>query len=322
MSLGLGEGTGIAAAMTAASMRDEVLSGLRLEQKSLPPKLFYDERGSALFEAICELDEYYLTRTELAILRGCVTEIAALVGPRAALVEYGSGAGTKVKILLDAFARPAAYVAIDISVEQLERVTRQLAAEYNDLAVHGLCADFARPLVLPPLPTAARRVAFFPGSTIGNFHPGEAAEFLVGVKNALGKGGAMILGVDRRKNAAVLEAAYDDARGVTAEFNLNLLARLNRELGANFELAAFDHRAVWNDEASRIEMHLVSRGPQQVELGGERFFFSPGETIWTESSYKYDLPRLESLIRAGGFRLERLWTDARDQFWIAWLNAT
>ena len=314
-----------AAAATGAelltpTLLDEVVAGLRLPQKALPPKFFYDERGSALFEAICELDEYYLTRTELTILRGCVAEIATLAGPRAALVEYGSGAGTKVTILLEAFDGPAAYVAIDISPEQLGRVTRQLAADYPGLFVHGLCADFAQPLVLPPLPEACRRVAFFPGSTIGNFHPGEAVSFLRGVKNALGPGGGMILGVDRRKNAADLEAAYDDARGVTAEFNLNLLVRLNRELGSNFDLGAFHHRAVWNDTASRIEMHLVCRGIQRVELAGETFEFRPGETIWTESSYKYDQPRLENLVAKSGFRLERLWTDAQDKFWIAWLN--
>ncbi|MEO6446917.1 MAG: L-histidine N(alpha)-methyltransferase [Gemmatimonadaceae bacterium] len=302
--------------------RAEVLQGLRGSVKTLPPKLFYDARGAELFEAICELDEYYLTRTELSILRACVGEIATLTGPDAALVEYGSGEGRKVRMLLDALDRPAAYVPIDISVEQLAAVARKLAEEYPALAIHPVHADFTAPIRLPSLPTAARRAAFFPGSTIGNFHPAEAAAFLHRVRRTVGPSGAMILGVDRRKAAATLEAAYDDASGVTAAFNLNMLARLNREMDGTFDLARFRHRAVWNDEASRVEMHLESREEQSVRVAGERFHFFRGETILTECSYKYDGPRLEQLVGAAGFSIDHLWTDKDDRFWIAYLSVT
>ena len=295
----------------------EVLRGLRGAPKTLPPKLFYDAAGAALFERICELDEYYLTRTELAILRAHVGEIAALAGPHCALVEYGSGAGTKIRLLLDALDRPAAYVPIDISREQLARVADELAAEYPDVPILPGCADYTAPLVIPDLPRRARRVAFFPGSTIGNFHPTEASAFLRRVRRTLGADGLLVLGVDRRKDVATLNAAYDDALGVTAAFNLNMLARLDREYGGDFDLSRFRHRAFFNDEASRVEMHLVSTVEQRVRLAGETFHFDAGESIWTESSYKYDRPRLDALAAAAGFTVARLWTDADDRFWVA-----
>jgi dimethylhistidine N-methyltransferase len=295
----------------------EIRHGLRGTPKTLPPKLFYDATGAALFERICELDEYYLTRTELAILRAHVGEIAALAGPNCALVEYGSGAGVKVRLLLDALERPAAYVPIDISREQLARVADELAAEYPEVPILPVCADYTAPLVIPDLPRRARRVAFFPGSTIGNFHPTEASAFLRRVRRTLGADGLLVLGVDRRKDAATLNAAYDDALGVTAAFNLNMLARLNREYGGDFDLARFRHRAVWNDGASRVEMHLVSTVEQRVRVAGESFHFAAGETIWTESSYKYDRPRLDALASAAGFAVARLWTDPDDRFWVA-----
>ena len=310
--------------MTAPPLRRdpvaaEVLRGLRATPKTLPPKLFYDAAGAALFERICELDEYYLTRAELSILRRHVADVAALIGPRAALVEYGSGAGVKVRLLLDAMDTPAAYVPIDISREQLARVAREIAAEYPSVAVDPVCADYTGPLALPDLPRRARRVAFFPGSTIGNFHPPEAAAFLRRVRHTLGHDGLLVLGVDRRKDAATLEAAYDDALGVTAAFNLNLLARLNRDVGADFDLARFRHRAFFNDEASRVEMHLVSAEAQRVHVAGEAIDFAAGETIWTESSYKYDRAALRALAARAGFRVRRVWTDARRQFWVAFL---
>ncbi len=307
----------------ANALADEVLRGLLASPKTLPPKLFYDAAGADLFERICELPEYYLTRAELEILRARVGEAAALAGPRCALVEYGSGAGVKVRLLFDAFESAgtplAAYVPIDISREQLARVAAEIAAEYPDVPVRPVCADYTVPLVIPDLPQRARRVAFFPGSTIGNFHPTEAAAFLGRVRRTVGPDGALLLGVDRRKGRAVLEAAYDDAQGLTAEFNLNMLARLNRELGADFDLARFRHRAVWNDEASRMEMHLVSVGAQRVRVAGEPVAFEDGETIWTESSYKYDESRLDALVSAAGFAVERLWTDEHDRFWVAML---
>jgi dimethylhistidine N-methyltransferase len=303
----------------------EVLAGLALPRKALPPKLFYDAAGAALFERICDLGEYYLTRAELAILRAHAADVAARMGPRCALVEYGSGAGVKVRLLLDAFAAAAAplaaYVPIDISREQLGRVAAETAAGYPGVRVEPVCADYTARFRLPPLPAGTRRLAFFPGSTIGNFHPAEAAAFLRRVRRAVGRDGALLLGVDRRKDARVLHAAYDDRDGVTAAFNLNVLARLNRELGADFDLGAFRHRAVWNARASRVEMHLVSTTAQAARVAGALVTFAPGETVWTESSYKYDRPRLDRLVARGGFRAERLWTDAGERFWVALLGA-
>jgi L-histidine Nalpha-methyltransferase len=304
----------------APAIQGDVVRGLGASPKVLPPKLFYDATGAALFERICTLPEYYLTRTELGILRANIGEIAALAGPRCALVEYGSGAGVKIRLLLDALRAPVAYVPIDISQEQLATVAANLAREYPQLAVRPVWADYTAPLRLPALPADARRLAFFPGSTIGNFHPTEAAAFLGRVRRTVGSDGALLLGVDRRKSARVLRAAYDDAAGVTAAFNLNMLARINRELGADFDLTRFRHRARWNDEASRIEMHLESRSAQTVHVGDREFRFARGETIWTESSYKYDGERLEALVSAAGFEIERLWTDEREWFWVAMLK--
>ena len=307
-----------------AALRDEVLRGLRATRKALPPKLFYDAAGAALFERITELPEYYLTRAELEILRACVGELAALAGPRRALVEYGSGTGGKVRLVLDAFAAAGtpltAYVPIDISREQLMNVAAALARDYPQVPVRPVHADYTAPVRLPPLPADARPLAFFPGSTIGNFHPAEAAAFLRRVRRAVGLDGALVLGVDRRKDAAVLEAAYDDREGVTAAFNVNVLARLNRELGADFALHRFRHRAFWNDAASRIEMHLESTAEQVVHVAGEGVRFGRGETIWTESSYKYDAARLERLAAEGGFAVARRWTDAGSRFWVAYLT--
>jgi L-histidine Nalpha-methyltransferase len=309
------------AGVADGTLRDEVIAGLTADPKALPPKLFYDSRGAALFERITELDEYYPTRTELSILRAHARDIATLAGPECALIEYGSGAGVKIRLLLDALEEPMAYVPIDIADEQLARVSTELQREYPDVLVQGVHADYTRRVRLPALPPTARRLAFFPGSTIGNFHPTEAAAFLRRVRATVGPQGAMVLGVDRRKDRAVLEAAYDDADGVTAAFNLNLLVRLNRELRADFDVRAFRHRAFFNDEASRIEMHLESLRDQRVHIGSETIRFAAGETIWTESSYKYDAERLETLVHSAGFAIEQLWTDARDWFYVAFLRA-
>jgi L-histidine Nalpha-methyltransferase len=321
-SFELSRATASAPSVDAASapIAADVLGGLLATPKTLPPKLFYDARGAALFERICELDEYYLTRTELSILRRVAPEIARLAGPRCALVEYGSGAGVKIRLLLDALDSPAAYVPIDISREQLARVAADLAADHPSVAVRPVCADYTARFDLPNLPVRARRLAFFPGSTIGNFHPMEAAVFLRRVRHNLGPDGALVLGVDRRKDVSVLHAAYNDAEGITAAFNLNLLERINRELGADFDLTRFRHRALFNDEASRIEMHLESVGKQDVHLAGQRIRFEDGETIWTESSYKYDRERLEQLVNAAGFRITRLWSDDASLFWVAFLS--
>jgi dimethylhistidine N-methyltransferase len=301
------------------SVRAEVLRGLSGRPKTLPPKLFYDRTGARLFEEICELPEYYLTRTELGILEERAPEIASLCGDRTALIEYGSGAGIKVRLLLDELHDPAAYVPVDISMEQLAAVAAERARQYPHLRVAPVCADYTTRFALPPLPEEARRVAFFPGSTIGNLHPAEATAFLHRIRATVGPRGALILGVDRRKDPDILHAAYNDAAGVTAAFNLNILRRLNRELGANFDLETFRHRAHFNDEASRVEMHLESLIAQRVCVGGVPIEFEQGETILTECSYKYDREFLEAVIRPAGFEIEKLWTDERDWFWVGFL---
>ncbi len=304
-----------------AAILDDVLRGLLGTPKTLPPKLFYDDTGARLFERICVLDEYYLTRTELDILETRATDIAALAGPACALIEYGSGAGVKVRILLDALDRPAAYVPVDISRLQLARVSESLAADYPNVRVRPVCADYTERFQLPALPHTLRRVAFFPGSSIGNFHPSEATAFLRRVRQLVGFGGGMVLGVDRRKDAAILNAAYDDREGVTAEFNRNILVRLNRELDATFDLSIFRHRAFFNEAAGRVEMHLECTEPTTVWVAGHAIAFERGETIWTECSYKYERPQLDALVAAAGFTVTELWSDAKDLFWVAFLTA-
>lgn len=308
------------APLTSQSLRDEVLRGLRASPKRLPPKLFYDDRGARLFEKICEQPEYYVTRAELEILRVHARDLARACGPEVALVEYGSGAGTKVRLLLDALERPAAYVPVDISREQLGRVAESVRRDYPGLAVRAVWADYTRRFQLPHLPGRSSRVAFFPGSTIGNFHPPEAAAFLRSLRSVIGFDGALILGVDRHKDAAVLDAAYNDAAGVTAAFNLNLLERLNREADADFEVDRFRHRAFYNEHARRVEMHLESTCDQIVSVAGECVAFRAGEGIWTESSYKYEEDSLDALVTEAGFEVEQLYTDAAEQFWVAFLR--
>ena len=297
------------------SFLTDALAGLLAPRKSLPCKYFYDERGSELFERICGLEEYYPTRTELGILRAQVRAMAATLGPECLLIEYGSGSSVKTRLLLDHLDAPVAYVPVDISREHLLRAAGELSARHPDLPVLPVCADFTRPFALPPLPRPPRRrAAYFPGSTIGNFAPAEARKFLTQVAEICGPGGALLIGVDLKKSRRVLEPAYDDALGVTAEFNLNLLRRLNRELGANFALDQFAHRALWNEAEGRVEMHLVSRRRQEVTLGGHRIRFEAGETIHTENSYKYDLPGFGALARSAGFEVERVWIDGAALF--------
>lgn len=303
-----------------AAFRDEVLEGLRGARKTLAPKFFYDDRGARLFVQICEQPEYYLTRAELEILTSSAAEIARLAGPGCALVEYGSGAGVKVRLLLDALDRPASYTPVDISRRQLADVAESIGRDYPALDVHPVCADYTRRFEVPDLRPRARRVAFFPGSTIGNFHPVEATSFLQRVRHVIGADGALLLGVDRLKDPAILHAAYNDAAGVTAAFNLNVLGRLNRELDAGFDLDRFRHRGVFNAEAGRVEMHIESLARQTVRVAGEPIAFGRGETIWTESSYKYDREGLEAVVGAAGFAVAKLLTDAAERFWVAYLT--
>jgi L-histidine N-alpha-methyltransferase len=301
-------------------MQAEALAGLLGVPRTLPPKFFYDERGAWLFERICELPEYYLTRAELEILTARARDIAALAGPRCSLIEYGSGAGLKIRLLLNEMDRPVSYVPVDISMQQLAAVSASLAADYPDLAVRPVCADYTRDFVVPSVKPRVRRVAFFPGSTIGNFHPAESIAFLRRIRRVIGPDGLLVLGVDRRKSARVLNAAYNDAAGVTAEFNLNVLSRLNREAGTDFDVTRWRHHAFWNGQASRVEMHLQSLAAQRVRVGRAAVDFGAGDTIWTESSYKYDRASLHTLVSAGGFRVTRLDTDARRQFWVVCLE--
>ena len=305
-------------------LRREVHAGLRANPKTLPPKLFYDEAGARLFEEITKLDEYYVTRTEREIMNAHAAEIASLIGPNVVLIEPGSGEALKVRVLLDHLESPAAYVPIDISAEQLARIAGELMEEYDDLEVIPLEADFTRGLFLPELPESAlqaRRVAFFPGSTIGNQHPPQAVALLREIARVVGPHGGLLLGVDLRKDPTILHAAYNDARRVTAAFNKNALVRLNREFGANFDADRFRHYAYYNPVANRVEMHLVSLETQTVMVDGERFLFEQGEPIWTESSYKYSPAELEGCAREAGLTLRKMWCDRRQWFMVAFLEA-
>jgi L-histidine N-alpha-methyltransferase len=304
----------------AASLRAEVLEGLSRAHKSLPPKLFYDARGAMLFTRICGTRAYYPTRTETSILRRCAGEIAGQIGREATLVEPGAGDMRKIRILLPAL-RPAAYMPVDISLQQLREEARQLALEFPWLAITAVCADFHAPgLDALVAAQAGRRVLFFPGSTIGNFEPGPAQDFLRRAHDLLGAGGAVLLGVDLRKPKAILDLAYNDPEGYTAQFNLNLLLRLNRELGAQFDLSAFAHRAFYNEAASRIEMHLVSRRAQSVRVAGQLVQFAADETIHTENSYKYTSEQVQQMARAAGFDGVRAWTDPLGWFGVFLLS--
>jgi dimethylhistidine N-methyltransferase len=299
----------------------DVLAGLALPQKTLPPKYFYDAEGSRLFEAICELEEYYPTRTETALLREAADEIAPLMPRGAALVEFGSGASVKTRILLDAARQLGAYVPVDISPTALAAASEAIRRDYPDLAVAPLAEDFTRALDLPPQVAGRPVVGFFPGSTIGNFTRGEAAAFLRRARRLLGGDAQFLIGLDLVKPEPVLLAAYDDPLGVTAAFNKNLLARMNRELGADFDLDGFAHRARWNAQESRIEMHLESLRAQTVQVAGRRFRFAAGETLHTENSHKFTKDGFAALAESAGWRLQRWWASAHPAFAIGLLGA-
>lgn len=303
------------------SFLDDVLAGLSRPRKELPPKYFYDARGSELFEAICDAPEYYLTRAEAALMSARAGEMARRLGPRCAVIEYGSGSGRKTRILVRAL-EPVAYIPIDISREQLRATAAGLASEFPGLVVMAVCADYSRPLALPELEGsgARRRIIYFPGSTIGNLSVPEAAVFLSNARRLAGAGGGMLVGVDLKKDAARLNAAYNDARGITAEFNLNLLRRINRELGAGFDLSAFRHHAFYNAAHSRIEMHLVSVKDQRVRVGGRSFHIRAGESIHTENSCKYSVDEFRRLAGGAGFEPAACWTDREKLFAVHYLT--
>ena len=299
----------------ADSFREDVIAGLSQPQKALPPKYFYDADGSRLFERICRLPEYYPTRAELSLTRAHLADIARFAGRGCELIEYGSGASRKTRLLLGAL-RPAAYIPVDISQAALAAAARGLAREFAWLHIFAVVGDFSQPLRLPVFRARAgrRRVVYFPGSTIGNLALDEAQAFLSMSRAQVGAGGAMLIGVDLKKDANLLHAAYNDAQGVTAQFNLNLLRRINRELGADFELRRFRHYAFYNAAAGRIEMHLASLARQSVRIGRHRFAFEPGETIHTENSCKYSVAEFRALAAGAGFRCAKVWRDARQRF--------
>jgi len=299
---------------SASAFADDVVSGLTSEPKRLPPKYFYDNAGSALFERITTLPEYYPTRCEIGILTDHAKDIAALFPPGAALIEFGSGSSTKTRIVLSAATKLAAYVPVEISTEFLHAQMAGLRREYPKIAILSVAADFTGPFDLPEAARAMPRVGFFPGSTIGNFEPHEAAAFLRNAGRVLGPGAIFIVGVDLVKDTQVLKKAYNDAQGVTAKFNLNVLARINRQLGAKFDLGAFEHHAFFNRGRSRIEMHLASLKRQRVKVCGECIDFRVGETIHTESSYKYTLESFGALARGAGWSPVAVWTDADNYF--------
>ena len=299
----------------------EAIAGLSRRQKTLPCKFFYDEQGSRLFNEICELEEYYPTRTENQILRDNINEIAGLISERCRLVEFGSGTSAKTRHLLTHLPQMSGYIPVDISGPQLLESATQLAKEFPDLEIYPLEADYGD---ISHLPVTKRRlsrtVAFFPGSTIGNFKPAEATAFLRNIAALCGSGGGLLIGVDRRKERRILELAYNDRKGVTSRFNLNILVRANRELGADFDLSSFRHNAPYNEPLGRIEMHLVSTRPQVVHLDSPEFSFEEGEYLTTEYSYKYTLPGFVGLALRAGFELVRSWQDLNHLFSVLFLR--
>jgi dimethylhistidine N-methyltransferase len=299
----------------ASDFLEQAIAGLSSSPPTLPSKFFYDERGSDLFQKICELPEYYVTRTETEILREHGAEIAASIGDDAELVGFGTGAGVKTRMLLDHLENLIAYVPVDISKQRLTESAEALSREMPALEILPVCADYLQPFDLPtPSRKPAHIAVYFPGSTIGNMQPEVARHFLTRVARLCGHSGGLIIGVDLQKSKQTLEAAYNDSAAVTAAFNLNMLARANRELGADFDLSQWRHRAIYNDAAHRIEMHLVSERDQTVHLGDRRFHFAPGEKIITEFSYKHTIEGFSALAGSAGFQLARVWTDPKKLF--------
>jgi len=306
---------------TRADELAELVDGLRQPLKTVSPKYFYDERGSQLFEQITELPEYYLTRTELSIMNHHIDEMAALIGPKTSLIEFGSGSSQKIRILLEHLVDLAAYVPVDISREHLVASADALAADYPDIEVLPVAADFTQPFDLPnPVVMPVRNIVYFPGSTIGNFSPEAALGLLEVMHHEAGTGGGLLIGIDLRKDRDTLERAYNDARGVTAEFNLNVLNHLNKAFGANFDVGAFRHVAEYNEIDGRIEMYLVSEEEQSVSIGDSRVEIAAGERILTEHSHKYALDEFNALTAQVGFKSVSHWTDADKKFAVCFFE--
>ena len=298
----------------------DVVEGLTRDPKSVPSKYFYDRRGSELFERICELDEYYLTRTELSILQHHGRDMAEAIGPGCLLIEPGSGNSRKVRLLLEHLCDPVGYVPVDISTEHLARWTARLGRDFPGLYIEPVFGDFCADFHVPRVPGVKRRVVFFPGSTIGNFLPVDATAWLARMARLAGPGGALLIGVDLKKDAGVLEAAYNDRAGVTRDFNMNMLRRLKRELGADVEPDRFEHRAFYNDAEGRIEMHLVSSTQQTIRLDHTEVEFQPGETIHTENCYKFDLDQFRDMAASAGWRRRMYWTDDEGLFSVQYFE--
>ena len=299
---------------------DELIDGLRQPEKMISPKYFYDERGSQLFEEITRLPEYYPTETELGIMRDNVGEIAALVGKQASLIEFGSGSSLKTRVLLENLDELAAYVPVDISEDHLLESAQQIREDFPDLDVLPVVADFTQPFQLPsPKIMPVRNIVYFPGSTIGNFTHDAAHELLQVMHEEAGAGGALLIGVDLQKDPAIIERAYNDSAGVTAEFNRNMLRHLNREFGADFDLGAFAHSAEYNEKKGRVEIRLVSEQDQEFTLGNESFSIDRDEAILTEYSHKYTLEGFAAMAEAAAFRVEKVWMDAERLFSVQYL---
>ncbi len=297
-----------------------VIDGFSAPTKHIPCRFLYDARGSELFEDITRLDEYYPTRTEIGLLQEHGPEIATLAGKGCAVVEFGSGSSRKTHILLDHLDDAAAYIPIDISDDALSEAAGRISARYPDLAVHPLHADFSQGIALPAQYDDAPRLGFFPGSTIGNFELEAAEGFLTDAGDLLGPGSDLLIGADLKKDSDVLLAAYDDGKGVTADFTLNLIHRINRELGGNLDIGAFEHAALYNEERGRIEIYIVSCADQEIEIDGQHFSLSRGERIHVENSHKYTVPQFQDLAKAAGWRSEKVWTDDRDYFSLHYLR--
>ena len=306
-----------------SDLLSDVIAGLSCDPRTLPCKYFYDERGAALFQNICELPEYYITRTEIDILDRYHAEIAAQLGPNIELIGLGTGAGTKTRILIEGLEKPAVYVPIDISEKQLRKSSMRFQKIFPNLEILPVCADYLQPVVLPSARRkAARNVVYFPGSTIGNFEPDEALQFLQRIANVCGRGGGLLIGVDLQKDRSVIEAAYNDEAGVTAQFNLNLLSHINRETGANFDLNKWQHRAIYNSKAGRIEMYLISTADQTVRIQDRQFDFRAGERILTEHSYKHTPEGFIALAAQAGFDFGKLWTDDARLFGVFYFSCS
>ena len=296
---------------------DEVVSGLRSSPKRLPCKLFYDSRGSELFDEICELDEYYLTRSELAIMEQFAEQMGAQIGEGVRLVEYGSGSSMKTRLLLEHLPSPVAYVPVDISHDYLLDVSQQLQDDFPAIEVLPVVADFTKPFSIPdPVETPSHTAVYFPGSTIGNFEESAVKSLLKGIAKLCGKGGGLLIGVDLEKDKEVLELAYDDSEGVTSEFNMNLLHRMRQELGAEVDFDGFEHHSFYNEDEARIEIYLRSLEDQTVAIDEQDFKFNKGELIHTEYSHKYTIDRFSEIASTAGFELHQSWTDENDYFAI------